>query len=87
MGLQQPRHSDLVNAQRLVYLPSFSLRLHAYSLSISSIQCSGVHRSLGTHISFVRSLHMDKWELAAVQAMKTNVAVNKGRRLNASDFI
>ena len=34
------------------------------SLSYGSyfcLECSGIHRSLGVHISFVRSLNMDSW--------------------------
>jgi hypothetical protein len=33
--------------------------------------CSGIHRSFGVHLSFVRSLNMDSWkpkELAAMRA-------------------
>ncbi|GAA96465.1 uncharacterized protein L969DRAFT_23937 [Mixia osmundae IAM 14324] len=33
------------------------------------LNCSGVHRSLGVHISFVRSLTMDKWSEAQVRKM------------------
>jgi len=36
------------------------------------IKCSGVHRSMGTHISFVRSVSLDKWkpdEIAFMQSM------------------
>jgi len=44
------------------------------------IQCSGVHRSLGTHISKVRSITLDttSWtpELLAVQSALGNAAVN-----------
>lgn len=34
------------------------------------LECSGVHRSLGTHISFIRSVKMDSWTEAQIAAMK-----------------
>lgn len=34
------------------------------------IHCSGVHRSLGTHISFVRSITMDSWTEKQLAIMK-----------------
>lgn len=34
------------------------------------IECSGIHRSLGTHISKVRSLTLDKWSIYSLQLMK-----------------
>jgi len=34
------------------------------------IQCAGIHRGFGTHISFVRSLSMDTWKQAQVEKMK-----------------
>jgi stromal membrane-associated protein len=36
------------------------------------IKCSGLHRSMGTHISFIRSVSLDRWkpeEISFVQAM------------------
>ncbi|GAA6058505.1 hypothetical protein JCM10212_006944 [Sporobolomyces blumeae] len=33
------------------------------------LSCSGVHRSLGVHLSFVRSLTMDKWTQPQMQRM------------------
>ena len=33
------------------------------------LDCSGRHRSLGTHISFVRSVDMDRWEARHLKAM------------------
>ena len=34
------------------------------------LECSGVHRSLGTHISFVRSCNLDTWTKEQVMKMK-----------------
>jgi hypothetical protein len=43
------------------------------------INCSGIHRSLGTHISKVRSLHLDKWSNTLVTLLKEigNVKANE----------
>lgn len=43
------------------------------------IECSGIHRSFGTHISKVRSVKLDKWEQSWVEIMKTigNVRANQ----------
>merc|ERR1712048_1409305 len=34
------------------------------------LECSGIHRSLGVHISFVRSIHMDSWTDYQLSIMK-----------------
>ena len=34
------------------------------------LQCSGVHRGLGVHLSFVRSISMDKWKDTELEKMK-----------------
>eukprot|EP00045_Choanoeca_perplexa_P004308 m.37435 g.37435 ORF g.37435 m.37435 type:complete len:359 (+) comp12500_c0_seq2:170-1246(+) len=34
------------------------------------LECSGVHRSLGVHLSFVRSLSMDKWKSDELERMR-----------------
>lgn len=42
------------------------------------IQCSGVHRSLGTHVSKVRSITLDKWTQEQVDNMQeSNIEFNK----------
>ena len=35
------------------------------------IECSGIHRSFGTHISKVRSIKLDKWEREWVDVLKS----------------
>ena len=35
------------------------------------LECSGVHRSLGVHISFVRSLNMDSWSATQQAKMRS----------------
>jgi ADP-ribosylation factor GTPase-activating protein 1 len=34
------------------------------------LECSGKHRGLGVHLSFVRSVSMDKWKDAELEKMK-----------------
>lgn len=34
------------------------------------LECSGIHRSLGVHISFVRSIAMDSWSESQLEIMK-----------------
>jgi len=43
------------------------------------INCSGVHRSFGTHISKVRATDIDKWQRKQVEALRSrgNVLVNQ----------
>lgn len=50
-----------------------------YLYVCSSIECSGVHRSLGVHYSKVRSLTLDAWEpeILKVMAELGNSIVNK----------
>lgn len=45
------------------------------------IHCSGTHRSLGTHISFVRSVTMDSWTAKQLSIMKL------GGNAKCNDFI
>jgi len=53
-------------------------------------ECSGVHRSLGTHISKVRSLTLDRWEPQIFQLMKFIGNENTNRIYEANlppDFV
>jgi ADP-ribosylation factor GTPase-activating protein 1 len=34
------------------------------------LECSGKHRGLGVHVSFVRSITMDKWKEIEIEKMK-----------------
>lgn len=43
------------------------------------LECSGKHRSLGVHLSFVRSLTLDKWKDLELEKMK--VGGNKNAKL------
>uniref|UniRef100_A0A4W5LJX6 Arf-GAP with coiled-coil, ANK repeat and PH domain-containing protein n=1 Tax=Hucho hucho TaxID=62062 RepID=A0A4W5LJX6_9TELE len=44
------------------------------------IECSGIHRSLGVHVSKVRSLVLDSWDVTVLELLRThlgNAAVNR----------
>ncbi|KDO30074.1 hypothetical protein SPRG_05265 [Saprolegnia parasitica CBS 223.65] len=44
------------------------------------IECSGIHRSLGVHVSKVRSLILDSWDVTVLELLRThlgNAAVNR----------
>ena len=34
------------------------------------IQCAGLHRGLGVHLTFVRSCDMDEWKYSELEVMK-----------------
>ena len=48
--------------------------------------CSGVHRSLGVHVSFVQSLNMDRWTAEAVQAFVHPSCGGGNLRMNAEQL-
>jgi ADP-ribosylation factor GTPase-activating protein 1 len=45
------------------------------------LECSGKHRGLGVHLSFVRSITMDKWKEMELEKMKA------GGNRKAKDFL
>ncbi|KAG7360035.1 putative GTPase activating protein [Nitzschia inconspicua] len=48
-------------------------------VALVCFQCAGIHRRLGTHVCFVRSISLDDWSPAEVQAAESsgNDAVNR----------
>ncbi|CAK0903283.1 unnamed protein product, partial [Prorocentrum cordatum] len=38
--------------------------------ALMCLECSGQHRSLGVHLSFVRSIQMDSWTAKQIDAME-----------------
>ena len=45
------------------------------------LDCAGRHRGLGVHISFVRSVQMDAWKDAQIDAMKVRPALGRAAAL------
>ncbi|KOB64355.1 ADP-ribosylation factor GTPase-activating protein 1, partial [Operophtera brumata] len=50
------------------------------------LDCSGIHRSLGVHLSFVRSITMDKWK--EIELEKMMITWNaEGKEWSPRDYI
>ena len=51
------------------------------------LECSGVHRSLGVHLSFVRSVSMDAWKDREIKAMRVgcNARLNEHLKRHGVD--
>jgi len=49
------------------------------------LDCSGQHRSLGTHISFVRSVKMDSWTPAQIESMRKGGGNDKCKEFMVSN--
>lgn len=39
--------------------------------ALMCIECSGIHRNLGTHLSRVRSLDLDDWPIELIKVMSS----------------
>jgi hypothetical protein len=48
-------------AESSLWRPSPPIALSSLSPAFRGKQCAGIHRSLGTHISKVKSATLDKW--------------------------
>lgn len=45
------------------------------------LECSGKHRGLGVHLSFVRSVSMDKWKDIELEKMKVKQKLNDAKSI------
>ncbi len=45
------------------------------------IECSGIHRSMGSHISKVRSLTLDKWSLSSINLLTDHIGNDRSNEL------
>ncbi len=66
----------LIPGEKLFLSPKVSVCAHPdpdwASLNLGAlicIECSGIHRNLGTHLSRVRSLDLDEWPLELIKVM------------------
>ena len=50
------------------------------------IECSGIHRSLGVHLSFVRSISMDSWTERQLASMRVGGNEEMQRFLKEQGF-
>lgn len=67
--------------------PPFAVCARACVLPLSygifiCLECSGLHRSFGVHLSFVRSVTMDKWKDLELAKMRVRCGVGVGAAMH-----